>query len=116
MKHLKTGILVALIAGCGVWLLYYYKSQPDAGEPVAVRLPIACASCGSAYVSSLGKQPAICKDCGKETAWRCRKCKACGTFVPLIKLEGKSQPTGECGKCKKKTPLVEVGADELPDK
>ncbi|MFN0136285.1 MAG: hypothetical protein ACKVS9_09235 [Phycisphaerae bacterium] len=116
MKHVQTGVMLALIAGCGLWLTYYYKSQPEPGEPVAVRMPLACTACGKAYVSSVGRQPAKCLECGKDAAWRCRKCKACGTFVPLVKADGADKPTAECSKCKKKTSLIEVGANELPEK
>lgn len=111
------GILVLIVVVAVARLLWFYGSQPEAGEPIAHAMPAACEACGKAYAASLGKQPAKCKICGEVALWRAFRCTKsdCGAFFPY-KGADKSiteQPEIVCPKCGGHNYTVEISPDEL---
>lgn len=77
------GALIVIV-GAGVWLFSYQKSQPEPGAPVLHKAPVACAACGKAYITMLGKEPATCYYCQEKAVWHARQCAKCGTIVPVV--------------------------------
>lgn len=113
-KVIKAVAALALIVGCVVWLLSYYSSRPEPGEPVAMRFPLACSACGKAYIGMLGKQPAKCHYCSQTAVWRAVKCRDCGTVYPFIR-EDDGAVKAACTKCKKTNFTEGIAPDELPE-
>ncbi len=83
MKAVKPLALLALIVGCGVWLIYYQKNKPKPGQAVEHLAPIVCESCGKSFIAYYSEGPIKCKFCGEKAAWECLKCTKCGTLVPV---------------------------------
>jgi len=96
-------ILIIVIIAAVIRLAWHYGSQPDPGEPVAHRMPAACAACGKAYDDKIGRQPAKCRYCGEVAVWRAVQCreKDCGAVFPLVREPGEIQVSSKarCPKC-----------------
>lgn len=103
MKSAGTITLLAIILGCGVWLFYYQKSQPKAGDPVMHKAPLACPVCGKSWVGDITTEPAMCKFCKKPTAWTAMQCRnpKCKAIVPYVhdKPPEPGKPPLVCPKC-----------------
>ena len=84
-------------------MLWYYGQKPAAGEPVATRMPVACAECGKAYVAEIGRQPAKCHYCGKIAVWRAQQCrnKDCQFVFPMVRNQDNSlaEEWRKCPQC-----------------
>ena len=91
---------LVVIVGSAVWMFSYEKTQPEPGAPVLHKAAVACTACGKAYITMLGKEPAKCYYCGKQTVWHALQCAKCGTIVPV---EGKQMVGAKqeltCPKC-----------------
>lgn len=96
-------LLIVVVVAAGVRLLWFYGSRPTAGEPIAHLMPVACEACGKVYAATVGRQPARCRYCGQQSAWRAQKCYAerCGAIFPVVRDE--DQPVVSdahyCPKC-----------------
>ncbi|MBI5865531.1 MAG: hypothetical protein HZB38_13695 [Planctomycetes bacterium] len=114
-EKVKLGVGLLLLAGCGVWLSFYYGTKPKPGEPVAHLQPLACAACGAAYAGEAGALPTKCQKCGKNEAYRALKCRNCNTLFPLVRAEGSfADKAGvKCTKCGKSSFTTEISSDEL---
>jgi DNA-directed RNA polymerase subunit RPC12/RpoP len=117
MKTAWVVVALVIIVGSTVFLLSYYQSQPEPGEPVPHRAPLACAACGKAYIGMIGGQPGECPYCGEEAVWRAVQCLNCGAIIPNV---GGPSYSGEsslrCPKCggTRFTPEVPPDAFEEP--
>ncbi|MBI3760207.1 MAG: hypothetical protein HY269_10720 [Deltaproteobacteria bacterium] len=103
MKSAWTILLVAVIIGCGVWMTYYYKTQPVAGEPVLHKAPLCCTVCSKSWVGDISREPVDCKFCkGIKTAWGAMQCRnpKCGAIFAWVHDKPTDLP--ECPKCKGK--------------
>lgn len=103
MKTAGTIGLLAIIVVCGVWMTYYYKTQPIAGQPVLHKMPLCCTSCGKSYVGDVSVEPVDCKFCkAKGAAWGAMQCRnpKCGAIFAWVHT--KPTDTPECPKCKGK--------------
>jgi DNA-directed RNA polymerase subunit RPC12/RpoP len=108
-------VALVVIAGCVWFLTDYYKKQPAPGQTVLHKAPVACASCGKAYITMLGDQPAKCFFCGQQTLWRARQCAECGAIIPVV--GGPSHGASSslvCPKCGK-SHFKEVSPDGLEE-
>lgn len=98
-----TTFLLVVIIGAGVWVTYFYASEPAPGETIPHRMPVACEACGKAYEDIVGRQPTKCRLCGERKAWRALMCyeKDCGVIFPMVRSEGKTtrEQLGVCTKC-----------------
>lgn len=84
----KLVLALLLFAGSGVWLFYYYRSQPAPGETVMHRAPVACEGCGKAYDGEIGDQPGVCHFCRERKLWKAHKCLQCKSVVPIVQTPG----------------------------
>ena len=111
-------IVLLLLAVAGGRMFWYYGTEPEPGEPVVTRLPVACAACGKAYVAEIGKQPAKCVYCGEQTVWRARQCrnKDCGCIFPMIRNEDNSlaEESHKCPQCGGQR-IGEVSPDDISE-
>ena len=117
MKSFWPIIALVVVVGSVGYLVSYYRSQPEPGQVVAHKAPVACEACGKAYITMLSNQPARCFFCGEQTLWRGRQCAGseCGTIVPLVggPTHGVSSSL-VCPKCGKSR-FKEVSPDGLEE-
>jgi len=115
MKSFWPIIALVVVVGSVGYLVNYYRSQPEPGQVVAHKAPVACEACGKAYITMLSNQPARCFFCGEQTLWRARQCAECGTIVPLVggPTHGVSSSL-VCPKCGKSR-FKEVSPDGLEE-
>ena len=111
-------IVLLILAAAAGRMLWYYGEQPAAGEPIATRMPVACAECGQAYVAEVGRQPSKCHYCGKQSAWRAQQCRNpdCKTIFPMIRNEDNSlaEESRKCPKCGSER-VGEVSPDDISE-
>lgn len=116
-KPLLTGLLVLVVLLAVGRLVWFYRSQPEPGEPLAHLMPAACASCGKNYAAMVGKQPAKCQSCGERSLWRAFKCldPKCGAIFPYTTPPQTvtDTPDVQCPKCGGRSVTSEIAPDEL---
>ena len=117
MKNTILLTVLLLVIGLAVGrLIWYYGSQPEPGEPIAHRMPVACEKCGKNYDGTLGKQPGKCRLCGQIGAWRGVKCSnaKCGTIYAMVGGgQSVEAPALKCPKCGGESYTTEMRPDEL---
>ena len=84
VKSIWLIVVLVVILGSLWYLTSYFSSQPEPGQVVAHKAPVACEACGKAYITMLGDQPAKCFFCGEQTLWRARQCANCGEIIPIV--------------------------------
>ena len=115
MKAVWSILALVVIVGSLVFLVSYYRSQPEPGQTVLHKAPVACEACGEAYAGMIGDVPAKCHYCGEQAAWHARQCVKCDAIIPVVggSSFGAAEPL-RCPKCGS-TRSKEVPADAIKE-
>ncbi len=107
---MKLTLALVALAGCGAYLVYFFKSQPKPGETIVHTQPLCCTACGKAFIADVGDPPVACAYCSQPTAWRAAYCSTCSLVIPIVRKDGQS--VFKCVKCGGAA-IREVTPDEI---
>ena len=91
--------VVAILIVAGGIFSSYYTNKPKPGGTVPYKSPVACDSCGKAYITMIGDPPIKCHYCSETAVWPALQCASCNNIFPIV--EAKFKASRVCPKCGK---------------
>jgi hypothetical protein len=116
-NNVLLAIVVVLFLAAGARALFYFKTKPPPGEPVATMMPGCCDACGKNYAAMIGAEPSKCGYCEKMALYRAFKCLDCEKIFPRVqptdKVNAVAPPPTVCKFCGSNKVSHEISPDEL---